>query len=438
MEGQAVNAADQTLLDNAGNFKQVFQVILVFVLILLIIATTIPIDGGVAASGTIAVEYLKKPIQHPSGGFIKKVFVKEGESVLSGQPLVELISSDLSADFQSSTVKEYSLLITRYRLRNELEFNSELSIPQDIKFKAQKNEILSLLLANEIRQFNSRRDAFLNEKQTLQEREIKMAQEMETIQKLVLVRGQIHSNSLADLEMRQRLLDSGYISNTGLLEYQTKTDETLSRMLEEGNNLKRVERDLADIRFKLVQMKKDWHSQVIDKLVEIERELALISSKNIAALEKYNQLILKSPANGKVINILFHDEGAVLNPGQVVMSVIPEDERRIVVAKIPSHQIDGVVSGVHARLKFTGKSSVDVFDGIVENVSADKTDDERTGTSFYTARISLPDAAITGSGTTVIMVGMPVEVLFTLESRTFFSYLVKPLRKFFDHAIREK
>lgn len=438
MEGEALNTPDQPPLVNEGTFKLVFHVILAIVLILFVIAAIVPIDGGVAASGTIAVEYLKKPIQHPSGGFIKKVFVKEGEYVSNGQPLAELISSDLRAEFQASSVREYSLLIMRYRLMSELEFKSELSMPQDFKSKAQKDERLLILLANEIKQFNSRRDAFLNEQQALQERQMKMVQEMETIQKLISVRERIYADSEIELEMRQKLLDSGYISTIGLLEYQTKKDETLSKLLEERNNLKRVERDLVEVRFKLLQMKKEWHAQVIEKFVEVEREIALSSSKTIAAQDKYNQLTLTSPTNGKVINILFHDEGAVLNPGQILMSVIPDNERRIVVAKIPSHQIDGVVSGIHARLRFTGKSSAAVMDGIVENVSADKSDDDRTGTSFYTVRISVQDADLEKSGITVVMVGMPVEVLLTLESRTFFSYLVKPLQKFFDHAIREK
>ena len=437
MDVQKNNELDQIPLDNQGIYKRVFQVILVVVIILFVIASTVPIDGGVAASGTIAVEYLQKPIQHPTGGFIKKIHVKEGENVQKGQILAELISSDLSADYEASTLKEYSLLIARHRLRSELAFKSMIDFPSDLKLKAEKSEVHSLLLANEVKQFNTRLDSFLNEQKALQERQSKLNQEMENIQNLVTVREQLNAYSETDFEMRQRLLDSGYISATGLLEYRSKKDESLSRLLEERNNLKRVERDLVEIRYKLIQMKKEWDTQVTEKLVEVEREISLSNSKNIASHDKYNQLTLTSPANGKIINILFHDTGAVLNPGQVLMSVIPDDERKIVIAKIPSHQIDGVFSGVPARLRFIGQSSVDVVVGIVENVSADKTDDERTGTSFYTVRIALVDAEIEKTGISVL-VGMPIEVLLTLESRTFFSYLVKPLRKFFDHAIREK
>ena len=90
-----------------------------------------------------------------------------------------------------------------------------------------------------------------------------------------------------------------------------------------------------------------------------------------------------------------------------------------------------------ASLDLIPKGFILRFTLVWPNVSADKTDDERTGTSFYTVRIALLDADLEKSGIS-ILVGMPIEVLLTLESRTFFSYLIKPLRKFFDHAIREK
>jgi HlyD family secretion protein len=121
------------------------------------------------------------------------------------------------------------------------------------------------------------------------------------------------------------------------------------------------------------------------------------------------------------------------------MLIVPEDDELIVEAQISPAQIDRVHADQEAVLRFTSFGSRDTpeYIGAVDTVSPDLITDQRTGMSYYKARIEMPKEAIDELGEKFVP-GMPVEVFIVTGDRTVLSYLTKPLTDQIMHTFRER
>jgi HlyD family secretion protein len=125
----------------------------------------------------------------------------------------------------------------------------------------------------------------------------------------------------------------------------------------------------------------------------------------------------------------------VIAPGEVIMQIVPQDDALIAEAKVSPTDIDQLQVGQEARLRliaFNQRTTPEIG-GLVQRVSADQKEDERTGASYYTVHISIPEAEVARLGQLKLLPGMPVEAFVQTPSRTALSYLTKPL---FDQAAR--
>lgn len=413
-----------------------FILLLVFAA-LIVIGFVVPIDGGVSADGQIAVEFQKKPVQHPAGGVLSRVIVHEGDIVKKGQVVAELVSADTTAELAMSGLREFGLGVTRLRVMAELAGLPQLKLPESILAKAKASEEYRRIVAVEQQNFEYRLRKYQSDQDALQGTIQRLKNE------LAATRGTLESRKRQmkflenDLAKRKTLLNSGFVSEAAFAEYEVKLAEVEAQVREEEVNLARAERSLHETQSRVVQLEDERRAAASDKLSEVNLELNLSSEKRVAADDKEERLKLRSPADGRVVGVLVHAPGAVLTPGQVLMNIVPDHEQRLIVARVPAHKIDGVVPGLPARIRISGRSKEVTLNGKIDTVAADKVDDEKTGSGFYTVRVSMDADQLGKSGLVSAEVGMPAQVLLTMERRTFFAYLVRPIKKFFDKALRE-
>ena len=119
---------------------------------------------------------------------------------------------------------------------------------------------------------------------------------------------------------------------------------------------------------------------------------------------------------------------------------MPDADKLQVEAKVRPQDIDNVQIGQPAVLRFSAFNmrTTPEIDGTITRVSADTTTDQRTGQSYYTIRIALPQRAAEELGGVKLLPGMPVEAFVQSGERTVISYLMKPLHDQFMRAFREK
>lgn len=158
-----------------------------------------------------------------------------------------------------------------------------------------------------------------------------------------------------------------------------------------------------------------------------------------AALDVISRARIRTPLSGVVIGLKVHSIGGVISPGAVLMSIVPDNEKLVVEARIDPNDIDIVRRGLEARVRLTPFSARQLapLKGVVLSVSADAITDERTGQKYYMARIELGKLPAELRKPNSLYPGMPVEVMIITGSRTMLDYLLSPLIKSFGRAFRE-
>ena len=135
-----------------------------------------------------------------------------------------------------------------------------------------------------------------------------------------------------------------------------------------------------------------------------------------------------------------HTIGGVVQAAEPLMLIIPSATALAVDARIAPGEIDRLHVGQKVALRFSSfnQRTTPEIDGRLMRVSADVMQDERTGLSYYTARIDISADQLGRLGVVKLLPGMPVETFIATEERTVLSYLVKPLSDQVLHAFRQQ
>jgi HlyD family secretion protein len=149
---------------------------------------------------------------------------------------------------------------------------------------------------------------------------------------------------------------------------------------------------------------------------------------------------IRAPQDGVIHQSSVHTVGGVINASEPIMMVVPEREALVVEVRLMPQDIDQVRLGQSAALKFSAfnQRTTPELDGTVSMVAADISQDPKTGATFYTARVAVPDHQLARLGGLKLVAGMPVETFIQTGERTVISYLTKPIRDQVARAFREK
>lgn len=135
-----------------------------------------------------------------------------------------------------------------------------------------------------------------------------------------------------------------------------------------------------------------------------------------------------------------HTVGGVINPGEPIMLIVPKSDALIVETRIAPQDVDQVQAGQEALLRFSAfnQRTTPELKGAVSLVSADVSQDQKTGTSFYVVRIRIDPSELARLSGLKLVPGMPIESFIRTGERTVISYLTKPIREQINKAWRER
>lgn len=167
-----------------------------------------------------------------------------------------------------------------------------------------------------------------------------------------------------------------------------------------------------------------------NQYLDLKRQYDDAMAKVKVAQEESDRTEIKAPVAGTVMGLSINTIGGVITPGGKVMEVVPEGDRLVVEAQIPPHLIDKIHSGLIADVHFSAlnQRTTPVMTGQVEWVSADRFQDpNRPELAYYSARIQLTEETVGALKGELLVAGMPADVVIKTGSRSFWSYLVKPI-----------
>ncbi len=196
---------------------------------------------------------------------------------------------------------------------------------------------------------------------------------------------------------------------------------------------------ISETELQILQVDQDMRSEVTKELSEIRAKISESVEKRVVAEDSLRHIDLRAPQDGTVHQMTVHTIGGLVTPSEPVMLIVPQADDLAVEVKVKPEDIDHVHVGQRTVLRFSAfnQRTTPEIDGMVDRLSPDVTRDAKTGLSFYTARIAIPEGERQRLGRVSLRPGMPVETFIETAERTVLSFLTKPLTDQIAKAWRE-
>ncbi len=401
-------------------------------------AATTNLAGAVVTHGIFVVDSNLKRVQHPTGGIVGEILVRDGARVEAGQVVLRLDATQTRAHYGIVTRRLDELRARRARLEAEMDGLAEIIFPEDLLERASE-EGVATAMRSETRLFEARRASREGQIEQLRQRIEQLGHEIEGYK----AKAAAFTDGLAVLEReivpQRELLEKGLASTQRLnaLEAQAATyggerGEAIALQAQAAGRITETELQILSIGDKLQE-------EVGRELREIQAQIGEYTERRTAVEDELKRIDLIAPQSGIVHELAVHTVGGVISPAEVVMLIVPDHDKLALEVRVSPQDIDQVVPGQEALLRLSAfnQRTTPELTGHVSLIAADLTHDQRSGMAWYVVRISVPPEELARLEGLTLVPGMPAEALIRTGDRTALSYIVKPLSDSFNRAFRE-
>ncbi|WP_407943152.1 HlyD family type I secretion periplasmic adaptor subunit [Methylobacterium oxalidis] len=403
-------------------------------------ATFTEIGGAVMSSGQLVVESDVKKVQHPVGGIVGELRVREGDRVKAGDILVRLDETQPRASLDIVLRALDALIAKRTREEAERDGDMALSFPSDFQARAASDEAVARLIDSETRLFLARAKTRNVQKSQLRERITQLEQEIAGTTEQMAAKTRETTAVSRELQGIRELWEKNLVQISRLTNLEreaARLDGDRGKLLA---SLAQAKGKINEVQLQIIQIDEDMRNEVSKDLAEIRSKWQEYEEKQTAALDQLRRTDLRAPQDGIVHQMTVHTVGGLVTPSEPAMLIVPEADELAIEVRLQPKDIDHVHIDQAAILRFSALSqrTTPEINGTVDRVSADVTQDQKTGQSFYKARIRVSEAERKRLGDIRLVPGMPVDAFLKTGDRTVLSYLTKPLMEQIGKAWREK
>jgi adhesin transport system membrane fusion protein len=390
-------------------------------------------------------------IQSLDGGVLQKLFVQEGMQVTKDQPLARIDDTRFRSDFAEQKQEVSSLRANVIRLRAELssiligsndqwqrqiEINKKMPIyPEDLLQNAK------FMVERQQEEYSGRLDNLINQlaiqEQQIQQREQEVAELKSKISTLK-ISYQLASKELA---LTRPLAEKNIVSKIELY----KLERSVNELQGELNSVQLLSPKLKSVLQESILNRREtalaYRAEARAKLNDLQNKLSRINESQVGAQDKVTKALILSPVVGTIKTIHINTLGGVVKPGETIAEIVPTEDKLMVEAKIKPRDIAFIYPGLPAVVKITAYDFTRYggLTGKVVHISADTTQDEE-GNSFYLIRVRTDDSSIKNKkGEAMpIIPGMLKEVYVITGNRTILEYILNPILRANEAALRER
>ncbi|HWB50584.1 MAG TPA: HlyD family type I secretion periplasmic adaptor subunit [Stellaceae bacterium] len=402
-------------------------------------AATTELAGAVIAPGRLVVDSNVKKVQHPTGGVVGELRVKEGDRVAAGEVVVRLDETQARANLAIVTKALDELAARQARCEAERDGADTVSFPDELSARRDDPDVRRVT-AGERRLFAVRRDARDGQKAQLRE-------QIAQLQEQIRGTAEQETAKVKEIEwIRQELKGVRDLWNRNLVPFSrvTALERDAARLEGERGaligNAAQTRGRIAETELKILQIDEDLRTEVGKELADIRGKRAELVEKRVAAEDQLKRTDLVAPQDGRVFQLAVHTVGGVVQAGEAVMLIVPDGDSLTVEAKVAPQDIDQVHRGQRAVLRFPAfnQRTTPELNGEVVRIGADVVQEDKRNESYYAVRIRISDDELARLGGLKLVAGMPVEAFIQTVPRTAMSYLVKPMHDQIARAFRER
>ena len=356
------------------------------IIVFVVWASRAPLDEIVRGPGELVPSSKAQTIQNLEGGILAELLVREGDVVERNAVVARLDSTQFTGTFRELQEQLLSLEIRLYRLKRELDKETELNLPSNLLEAAPE------VAESESRLFDARlqdyKSAFDAASETLQLRE----QEVELL-----------------LPMQEKKVVPPI-------------------------DVIRAQQAASEARGRLEALKSEYELSRAEAYSETLTEFSQLQQTRAIRQDQLRRTTLVSPVKGIVNKILITTIGGVVGPGEEIIEIIPLEDELRVEGRIKPKDIAFLYPKMRATIKLSAYDYT-IFgslSGKVEHISADTFEDEtrRDADPYYKVIVKVDQSSLNGSkGEIEIRPGMIADVELHTGQKTILQYLLKPLFK---------
>ena len=400
------------------------------VLLLIVWATLAQVDEVTRGEAKVISSRQLQLVQSVDGGVVSEILVREGQVVEEGQVLLKIDETRATSTMLESAAQGFALKARLARLRAlaegaafkppPIQGNSEQRIVDEEQrhYEMRKAELSTMLQINH--QQMAQREQELSEmraRKTAAERGLELSRQ--------------------ELARTKPLLATGAVSEMDIL----KIDRDVSRSRGESEQasalIMRAQAAIGEAQRKSQETELSFRNEARRDLAEAMGRLNALNQGAVALNDKVDKSQIKSPVRGRVQRLLANTVGGVVSAGKDIVEIVPLDDKLVLEAKVAPRDIAFIHPGQAANVKFTAydASIYGGLDAVVENISPDTVVDDR-GNAFYLVRVQTKKSQLGES--MPIIPGMTAEVDVLTGKKSVMSYLLKPILKIKQNALRER
>lgn len=398
-----------------------------------------PLSSAVVAQGSVKVDSSRKKIQHPEGGVVKEILVRDGSSVQAGDVLVRLDETKAGAAYGVVRGGRDVAMAAQARLEAERDEKAAIVFPKELLDRTGNTQIADIM-ASQTSLFDTRRTSRLGELSILDRQISAIRSEISGFSSLQRAKDEQIKSLENDLEAMSALASKGMLEKPKIRAVERELAVLQGERSELVSKSASASTQISEKELKKFQVKKAFQEEVAAELKKVQAENFELIERESSSRYTLAQIEIRAPVNGTVTDLKVHTSGGVIAPGEVIMEVVPSSDLLVLEGKVLPADIDRVALGqaVGVKLHAFNSRTTPELNGVVTYVSADAVVDPRTEVSYFVVKSTVSESELVRLGELKVQPGMQADMFIVTGERTFLEYLVKPLSDSFSKAWRER
>ncbi len=374
-------------------------------------ASTAQISGALIAQGSIVVDSNVKKVQHPTGGVVGELFVRDGDHVKAGDILIRLDETVTRANLAIVNKGLIELYARKARLAAERDGADTMAVPPELAGRTNEPDVKEAL-GSERKLFELRHQDRLGQKQQLRERITQLHEQIFGLAAQQAAKDKGIALTEQELQGVRDLWQKNLVQLnrlTSLQRDEARLDGERGQIIAQAAEAKGK---IAEIQLQIIQVDQDLSSDVAKELRETDSKIGEYVERKVTAEDQLKRTDIRAPQDGTVFQSTANTVGGVIAAGDPIMLIVPESDNLTVEVKVDPKDIDQGQFGQTVVLRFTtfNVRTTPEINGTVSRIAADTSTDQRTGQSYYLVRIAMPAEELKHLGD-VKFPGMPVRPL---------------------------
>ena len=397
-----------------------------------------PLSGALVAHGMVKVDKERKLVQHLEGGIVQEILVADGQHVTQVQPLLEMADTRVDASVDALQHELDAEVMRSARLMAERDNAPTIVIPPELKDRMKVPEVMELVHAEE-HLFKSRRSSLDQQIEILDRQILEASQEIDGWD------GQ-YKAGLSSLDLMQQelatneqLLEKNFISKTRVMALRRQVADYRTRLESYVAEQSRARQKKLDMELQIVKLRAAYMQNSATELEDSTRKIGQLKERLRPSIDAQNRKIVRAPVAGQIVGLKVHTSGGVISPGATLMEIVPDNQDLVVEAKVHVEDIDELHLNMLADIRLSAYQtrSLQLIQGTVTYISADRLIDEASRLPYYLVEVNVDSDSVKAAGNIKLVAGMPAEVYIRTSERTLFDYLLAPITQSLRRGMRE-